>query len=151
MWRILVLHGANLQTLGRREPAIYGTATLAQLNDSLVHHAAHIGVHVEARQSNHEGHLLDWLGAAHDDGFDGVIINAGAWAHTSLALADGVGGCRLPVVEVHLTNTHARGEIRSVALVGARCVGRVEGFGAGSYVAALHALRAYLDEVSKAP
>ncbi len=138
---LLVLHGANLSHLGRREPALYGTATLADLDARMVSHAASLGVRAVARQSNHEGDLIDWLLAAADEGFAGVVVNAGAWAHSSLAIADAVRSIApLPVVEVHLSNTVARDDARHVAVVGAACRGRIEGFGPGSYLLAIEAL-----------
>ncbi len=137
---LLVLHGPNLSRLGRREPAVYGSTTLDELNTRLVSRGAEAGVAVSCRQSNHEGDLIDWLLAADDDGFFGVVMNAGAFAHTSLAIADAVRSIApLPVIEVHLSNTVAREPIRHEAVVGAACRGRIEGFGIGSYVLALEA------------
>ncbi len=138
---LLVLQGANLSHLGRREPAIYGSETLLQLNERLAAHGVAAGCVVVCRQSNHEGALIDWLLAADDEGFAGVVLNAGAWAHTSLAIADAVRSIApLPVVEVHLSNTVARDELRHTAVVGAACRGRIEGFGVGSYLLAIDAL-----------
>jgi 3-dehydroquinate dehydratase-2 len=145
MTRVLVLHGPNLGHLGRREPAVYGTTTLQQIDDALVNTGAALGLAVTCRQSNHEGALIDALLAAGDDGFGGVVLNAGAYAHTSLAIADAVRAIApLPVVEVHLSNTAAREPERHNAVVGAACRGRIEGFGPGSYTLALHALSTLL-------
>ncbi|MBM4280779.1 MAG: type II 3-dehydroquinate dehydratase [Deltaproteobacteria bacterium] len=143
--RVLVLHGPSLSHLGRREPSLYGTASLADVDDAVIAAGADCGVVVVCRQSNHEGTLIDWLLGAEGEGFGGVLLNAGAYAHTSLALADAVRSIApLPVVEVHLTNTAARDAERQRALVGAACRARVEGFGAASYVVALRGLAGLL-------
>jgi len=143
---LLVLHGPSLSRLGRREPAIYGTETLAQLDERLIARGAAAGFVVQCRQTNHEGALIDWLLAADDEGFVGVVLNAGAWAHTSLAVADAVRSIApLPVIEVHLSNTVARDDVRHAALVGAACRGRIEGFGVGSYLLAVDALAAIVN------
>lgn len=147
--RVLVLHGASLGRLGRREPDLYGTTTLAEIDRGLRHEGRRLRLKVRCRQSNHEGVLIDELLAAGDDGTAGVLLNAAAWAHTSLALADAVRAIApLPVVEVHLTNTAAR---ERPALVGAACRGRVEGFGEASYLAALWALSEVLVGQGKGP
>lgn len=146
---ILVLHGPNLSRLGRREPALYGTTTLAEIDRELRREARALGLTLRCLQSNHEGALLDALLAAADDGTAGVLLNAGAYAHTSLALADAVRAVApMPVVEVHLTNTAARDR---PALVGAACLARVEGFGASSYRVALRALAEVLAGPGKGP
>lgn len=146
---VLVLHGPNLSRLGRREPTLYGTMTLAEIDRELRGEARDLGLTLRCLQSNHEGALLDALLAAPDDGTAGVLLNAGAYAHTSLALADGVRAVApLPVVEVHLTNTAARDR---PALVGAACTARVEGFGASSYRVALRALAEVLARPAKGP
>ncbi len=142
----MVLHGPNLSRLGRREPGIYGSKSLADVDAALVALGLSLGVEVTTSQSNHEGVLLDALLRADDDGCCGVLLNAGALAHTSLALADGVRAMApLPVIEVHLTNTAARDAARQVALVGAACRARVEGFGVESYLLGLRGLLAVLD------
>lgn len=139
--RVLVLHGPNLARLGRREPHLYGTATLADVDAAVVALGVDLGFRVECRQSNHEGDLIDALHEAADAGFVGALLNAGALAHTSLALADAVRAVvPLPVVEVHLTNTVARDAARHVGVVGAACAGRVEGFGLASYLLGLRGL-----------
>jgi 3-dehydroquinate dehydratase II len=143
--RVLVLSGPNLQLLGRREPAIYGRATLADIHDGLGALAAELGAEVDCRQSNHEGQLLDWLGAASDQGFHGVIINAGAYTHTSLALFDALRAIGLPVVEVHLSNPEAREAYRHESKLAAACVGKIAGFGKNSYFLGLRALLDHLD------
>lgn len=150
--RILVLHGPSLSRLGRREPRVYGSASLDDVDAAIVEAAAGLGVETTCRQSNHEGVLIDALLAADDDGYAGILLNAGAWAHTSLALADAVRAIApLPVVEVHLTNTAARDAARQIAVVGSACRARVEGFGADSYVIALHGLVRLLTSAGASP
>jgi len=148
--RVLVAHGPSLSHLGRREPHIYGHETLGALDGRLVLSGRELGLEVICRQTNHEGQLVDWILFAADGGspggdLDGIIINAGAYAHTSLAIADAIRSVApLPVIEVHLSNTSAREERRQVAVVGAACRGRIEGFGGESYVLALRALAGLL-------
>ncbi|HKQ69342.1 MAG TPA: type II 3-dehydroquinate dehydratase [Polyangiaceae bacterium] len=143
--KILVLSGPNLQLLGTREPAIYGKTTLADIHARLRVYARERGAKVECRQSNHEGELCDWLGAAKSKGFEGVLLNAAALTHTSLALYDAIRAIALPTVEVHLSNPEAREEYRHVSRVAAACVGKIAGFGADSYLLALRALLDLLD------
>ncbi len=136
--RVLVLHGPNLGHLGRREPERYGTESLAGLDARVVAHGTSLGLLVECRQTNHEGVLIDWL---LEGGVDGVVLNAAAFAHTSLALADAVRSIApTPVIEVHLTTTVARDDARHAAPVGAACRARIEGFGGDSYLLALEGL-----------
>jgi 3-dehydroquinate dehydratase-2 len=142
MLRIVVLHGPNLHRLGKREPHLYGMATLADVDAAVARAGAELGLTVNCFQSNHEGALIDALGTGADDGVAGFLLNAGAFAHTSLALADAVRSIApVPVVEVHLTNTVAR---ERDAVVGAACAGRVEGFGLDSYLLGLRGLCALL-------
>jgi 3-dehydroquinate dehydratase-2 len=140
--RILVLHGPSLGWLGRREPAVYGTETLDALNARIVAHGASLGMGVICRQSNHEGALIDWLLG---DEADAVVLNAGAFAHSSLAIADAVRTIApIPVIEVHLSNTVAREAARHAAPVGAACRARLEGFGGDGYLMAIDALTSWL-------
>lgn len=143
--RILVLSGPNLQLLGTREPGIYGTETLASIHARLAQEAEPRNAEVDCRQSNHEGVLLDWLGEAPSLGFAGVVMNPGALTHTSLALYDAVVAIRLPVIEVHLSNPEAREAYRHRSMIAPACVGKVAGFGAGSYLLGLRGLLDHLD------
>lgn len=142
--RVLVLSGPNLDRLGRREPEIYGRTTLADIHSGLEAVAAARGVDIDARQSNHEGVLIDWIGQAKDDGFSAILINPGALTHTSYALHDAIKGSELPTVELHLSNPDAREAFRRHSCVAPACLGRVAGFGADSYRIALDAVLAHL-------
>jgi 3-dehydroquinate dehydratase-2 len=142
--RILVLHGPNLNLLGSRQPDVYGTTSLAEIDAGLAREAAGLGAELDALQSNHEGALIDALHSARDR-YDGVVINAGALSHTSLALRDAV-AAGPPAVEVHVTNIHAREPFRDHSVLAGACVGVVAGFGPDSYLLGLaglvHHLRA---------
>jgi 3-dehydroquinate dehydratase II len=138
--KILVLSGPNLDRLGTREPHIYGHTTLPQIHEGLVTLGKAQGADVECRQSNHEGDLVGWIGSANDDGFAGVLINAGSYTHTSYAVHDAIKGSPLPVVEVHISNPEARETFRHVSVIAAACVAKVAGFGPDSYRTALEAL-----------
>jgi 3-dehydroquinate dehydratase-2 len=138
--RYLVLSGPNLHRLGRREPSIYGSQTLAEIHEQLASYASSRGVSVDCRQSNHEGELVEWIGAAGDEGFAGIVFNPGAYTHTSYALYDAIRACDVAVVEVHLSNPDAREPFRRKSCVAPACVGRVAGFGAHSYRLGLEAL-----------
>ena len=142
--RVLVINGPNLGRLGKREPEIYGSTTLDEVVSGLVDLAEPWGVLLEARQSNHEGDLLDWIGTARDDGFSGILINPGAFTHTSYALYDAVRGAGLPVVEVHISNPEAREEFRKENKIAPACLGKVAGFGIASYGLALRGLVEHL-------
>jgi 3-dehydroquinate dehydratase-2 len=138
--RILCISGPNLQLLGTREPSVYGRETLAQIHARLETCAHALGVEVDARQTNHEGQIVDWLGNAPDDGFAGLLINPGAYTHTSIAILDAVRAIALPCVEVHLSNVDAREPMRRRSYVARACVARVAGFGPDSYELALEGL-----------
>jgi 3-dehydroquinate dehydratase II len=138
--RVLVLSGPNLHRLGKRQPEIYGHQTLEQIHQRVAAEAAALGAQVECRQSNHEGELVDWVGAAQDQGFAGIVINPGAYTHTSYALYDALLAAGVPSVEVHLSNPEAREEFRRRSRTAPACVGKVAGFGDGSYVLGLRGL-----------
>ena len=136
----LVLHGPNLNLLGTREPAIYGRATLADVDKLIRDHARDVGVRVDCRQSNLEGQLVDWLQRAAAEGFGGVVMNPGALTHYSIALRDAVAAIPVPVVEVHLSNVHGREEFRRHSVIAPVARGQVAGFGPLSYLLGLDAL-----------
>lgn len=137
--KILVLHGPNLNLLGSREPEIYGRTTLADINGDLERLASASGASLECFQSNHEGALIDRIQAARGD-FDGLIINPGGLTHSSVSLRDALIACELPLVEVHLSNIHAREEFRHRSLVSSTAIGVICGLGASGYEFALRAL-----------
>jgi 3-dehydroquinate dehydratase-2 len=142
--RILCISGPNLQLLGMREPEIYGTQTLADIHHALASRAQQLGASVEAKQTNHEGTIVDWIGDSRDDGFDGLLLNPGAYTHTSIAIHDAIKAVALPAVEVHLSNLDTRERFRQKSRIAAACVGRVAGFGGTSYILALEGLLAHL-------
>lgn len=144
MRRILCLSGPNLQLLGTREPEIYGATTLAEIHVELRALAATRGSTVECKQSNHEGALLDWIGEARG-AYDAILINAGAYTHTSYALRDAIKGVSIPCVEVHLSNPEAREAFRRRSRIAPVCIAKVAGFGAASYRVALSAVLDWLD------
>jgi 3-dehydroquinate dehydratase-2 len=136
---IYVLNGPNLNLLGTREPEIYGDETLDDIAGQVEDAAREAGVQIDFRQSNHEGHLIDWLHEANAEGAKAVLLNAGALTHTSLALYDAVRSIRIPVIEVHISNPAAREEFRRHSYVGMAAKGCIAGFGANSYLLALKA------------
>ena len=140
---IAVVHGPNLRLLGRREPEVYGTATLPEINASLEARAAELGVVLKIFQSNHEGEILDFLEEV-APWAQGVLINPAGFTHTSVALRDGLVGIDLPVVEVHLSNPSAREEFRHRSFISPIALGTVAGFGENSYLLGLQGLVARL-------
>jgi len=136
---IYVLNGPNLNLLGTREPDIYGSDTLDDIAGQLEDQAQALGVALDVRQSNHEGHLIDWLHEAQASGAKAVLLNAGAYTHTSIAIHDAIKAITVPVIEVHLSNPHRRDAFRHKSFVGEAAVGTVSGFGAMSYTLALDA------------
>jgi len=136
---VMVLNGPNLNLLGSREPHIYGHETLDDIAERLEAQAAELGLTVDIRQSNHEGHIVDWLHEAGARGALAVLLNAGALTHTSIAIHDAIKGISVPVIEVHLSNPHAREEFRHISFVARAAKGTISGFGARSYTLALDA------------
>ena len=136
--KVLFLNGPNLNLLGTREPHVYGTLTLADVESKVRTKAAEVGVEVDFRQSNHEGQLVDWIQSARGV-FDVIVINPGAYTHTSLALRDAVSGVGVPAIEIHLSNIHGREEFRQRSFLAPVCVGQISGFGVDSYLLGLQA------------
>ncbi|HMG46410.1 MAG TPA: type II 3-dehydroquinate dehydratase [Allosphingosinicella sp.] len=136
---IYVLNGPNLNLLGLRQPEIYGSDTLDDIADRLEQRAKGLGVAIDMRQSNHEGHLIDWLHEAQARGAKAVLLNAGGFSHTSVALHDAVKAVTVPVIEVHLSNPQARESFRRRSLIAAAAMGTIAGFGALGYELALDA------------
>lgn len=134
---VFVLNGPNLNLLGTREPEIYGSDTLADIETSLVEQARGLGLAVDFRQTNHEGVLVDWLHEARASGAKAVLLNAGAYTHTSIALLDAIRAIGVPVIEVHLSDPAQREAFRHVSYVGMAAVDEVKGLGARSYAVAL--------------
>jgi 3-dehydroquinate dehydratase-2 len=136
---IFVLNGPNLNLLGTREPGIYGRTSLADIVCLLEERAAGLGVTIEARQSNHEGRLVEWLHEADRRSAAAILFNAGGYTHTSVALHDAIKVIAVPVIEVHLSNPHARESFRHHSFIAPAAAGTVAGFGADSYLIALEA------------
>ena len=143
MTSVLVLNGPNLNLLGTRQPEIYGSTTLADVEAMCAAHGEARGVHVTCRQSNHEGALVDAIHASKGT-FDGLVLNAGAYTHSSIALHDAIAGTQMPVIELHLSNIHARESFRHVSYIAPVAVGMICGFGASGYTLALDAMIGHL-------
>ena len=136
--RILFLNGPNLNLLGQREPHIYGKTTLAEIETRVRELAGKMGVEIEFRQSNWEGQLVDWIHEASGI-FDAIVLNAGAYTHTSIALRDAIASTGISTVEIHLSNVHAREEFRHHSMIAPACRGVICGFGVMSYLLGLEA------------
>jgi len=145
--KFLVLHGPNLGLLGQREPGIYGSASLDDVNRLCEITAEALGDEVDCRQSDVEGELVSWIGAASSE-YDGIVMNPAAYTHTSVAIRDAIAASGLPVVEVHLSNTHAREPFRHESLTAPVCLGQLMGFGPLGYKLGLEALHAHTDSTA---
>ncbi|HEV2559021.1 MAG TPA: type II 3-dehydroquinate dehydratase [Microvirga sp.] len=145
-----VLNGPNLNLLGQREPGIYGTLTLADIERQVRERAADLAVEVTFRQSNHEGELVTWIQEAGLAGV-GLVLNAGAYTHTSVALRDAISGAKATAVEVHLSNVHARESFRHRSLIAPVCIGVIAGFGPRSYLLGLDAVAQAMRDRAGAP
>ena len=136
---ILILNGPNLNLLGVREPATYGHETLADIEEACLERASELGLAVEFRQSNHEGQLVDWIQEARET-MDGIILNAGAYTHTSVAILDALSAAELPVIELHLSNVYRREPFRHHSYISRVAKGVICGFGSHGYLLALEAV-----------
>lgn len=137
--KILLLHGVNLNMLGRRDPAMYGTVTLAEIDERAMALGAELGSEIEAFQTNNEGAMCERIHEAHLGGVDAVVINAGAWTHYSYAIRDALAILTVPIVEVHLSNVHAREAWRHESVFSTVVLGQIAGFGADSYLLGIRA------------
>jgi len=146
MKKILVLHGVNLNMFGKRDPAQYGTITLDEINKKLKELAKELGVKLETFQTNHEGAMCEKIHQAHQEKVDAVVINAGAWTHYSYALRDALAILKVPIVEVHMSNIHAREEFRNYSVISSIARGQICGFGVDSYLLGLRAAWELLKE-----
>lgn len=143
MKKILLIHGPNLNLLGQREPGIYGRDTMTLINTEVIDKCRKNGMDCIAFQSNTEGAIIDRIHVAQDD-CDAIILNAGAYTHYSIAIRDAIAAVRLPVVEVHLSNVHAREEFRHTSVIAPVCAGVIAGFGKNSYLLAVDAVKELL-------
>ena len=145
MKKIIVIHGPNLNLLGEREPGVYGNDSFDSINAEIAEKAQSKGFEIEIFQTNLEGGIIDMLHEARLT-FDGVILNAGAYTHYSYAIRDAISAIKIPVVEVHLSNIHAREEFRHTSVIAPVCVGQIAGFGKNSYMLAVDALAEILKD-----
>lgn len=141
----LIIHGPNLNLLGLREPQIYGTETLEQINQKIINHAQKLQIKVECKQSNSESEIINYIHEAFQEKIHGLIINAGAYTHTSIAIRDALAAVKIATIEVHLSNIQAREEFRHFSYISSVCIGQICGFGSYSYLLALKALLNYLN------
>lgn len=140
---VIVIHGPNINLTGEREASVYGKESFDDINREILEYASGLNLNCEIYQSNIEGELINKIQEARHD-FDGIVLNAGAYTHYSYAIRDAIAAIRLPVVEVHLSNIHAREEFRHTSVIAPVCRGQIAGFGPASYTLALHALRELL-------
>ena len=145
MKKILVIHGPNLNLLGEREPGVYGSDSFESINGEISSLAAAKRMQCDIFQSNHEGEIIDKLHLARKE-YDGVILNAGAYTHYSYAIRDAIAAIKIPVIEVHLSNIHARDEFRHTSVIAPVCVGQIAGFGKRSYFLAVEAMKEMLED-----
>ncbi len=141
--RLLIIHGPNINLTGMREPGVYGSESLEQINEEIAAFCAQKGFAFEIRQSNHEGQIIDWLHGAIGK-IDGIVLNAGAYTHYSYAIRDAIAAIRIPCVEVHFSNIQARDDFRRLSVIAPVCVGSIAGFGKHSYLLAVEALKKIL-------
>jgi 3-dehydroquinate dehydratase-2 len=146
--RVLVIHGPNLNLLGRRDPAVYGSTTLDEINAELKRRGGARGADVETVQSNLEGEIVDLVQSAHGR-FDAIVMNPGGYTHTSVAIRDAIDAIAIPTIEVHLSNLHARESFRQTSITAARCVGQISGFGPQSYYLGLDAALAHVEALRR--
>ena len=137
--KILLINGANLNMLGQREPEKYGWKTLSDIENSVIKRGKELGAEITAWQSNHEGEIVEKIQCAKNL-YDGILINAGGYTHTSVVIRDAIAAIDIPTVEIHMTNIHAREEFRHTSLISGVCIAQVVGFGAESYILALEGL-----------
>ncbi len=147
---ILIINGPNLNLLGRREPGVYGDDSLEEIQREILDKAKEMGIEVDFFQSNHEGSIIDALHEAMDS-YDGVVLNAGAYTHYSYAIRDAIAAIKIPVVEVHMSNVHAREEFRHTSVIAPVCVGTIAGFGKNSYILGLRAAAKTAEERKDKP
>ncbi len=145
--KILLLNGPNLNMLGLREPEKYGNQTLSYIEEELNKKAKNLDVELTCKQTNHEGALIEEIQQANGK-FDGIILNAGGYTHTSVALRDAIAAVSTPIVEIHLTNIHGREDFRHNSLISPVCIGQISGFGAYSYDLGLNAIVEYVNKKS---
>lgn len=145
MKKVLVLNGINLNMFGKRDPEHYGTTTLEEIDARVAVWAAELGLEVECFQTNHEGEMVSRIHQAHEEGIAAVVINAGAWTHYSIGLADALAILKVPIVEIHMSNIHAREKFRHHSVIAALAKGQICGFGVESYHLGLIAASSLID------
>ena len=144
--KLLLINGANLNMLGQREPEKYGNTSLADIENSVIQRGKELGADVDVWQSNHEGEIVDKIQSCKGV-YDGILINAGGYTHTSVVIRDAIASVQVPAVEIHMTNIHAREEFRHTSLISGVCIAQVVGFKENSYVLALEGLVKYLQKL----